>query len=60
MERLIEAAWGTLDVEAMKGIFSDRANYPTSVCKQHASESALDYGTIGSVVIDVATKALHA
>ena len=60
LERLIEAAWGTLDVEAMMGSRSDLANYPTSICKQLAPESARDYGTIGSVVIDVTTKALHA
>ena len=39
---------------------ADHANYPRSVCKHHAPESDLDYGTIGSVVIDVTERALWA
>jgi isopenicillin-N N-acyltransferase-like protein len=60
VERLIDAAWGSLDVPTIKGIFADHANYPKSVCKHHAPESDLDYGTIGSVVIDVTTRTLTA
>lgn len=60
VERLVDAAWGSLDVPTMKGILSDHANYPKSVCKHHAPESELDYGTIGSVVIDVTARTLHA
>jgi len=39
---------------------ADHANYPRSVCKHHAPESELDYGTIGSVVIDVTDRMLWA
>ena len=39
VERLIDAAWGTLDVHTMKSIFSDHANYPKSVCKHHAPKA---------------------
>lgn len=60
VDRLIDAAWGSLGIDALKGIFSDHANYPKSVCKHHVPESDLDYGTIGSVIIDVTTKTLHA
>lgn len=60
VERLIDAQWGALDVAAVKAIFSDHSNYPKSVCKHHAPESELDYGTIGSVVIDVTARTLWA
>jgi hypothetical protein len=60
VERLIDAAWGSIDIPTMKSIFSDHANFPKGVCKHHAPESDLDYGTIGSVVIDVTNKTLHA
>jgi isopenicillin-N N-acyltransferase-like protein len=60
VERLIDAAWGYLDVPTMMAIFADHANYPRSVCKHHAPESDLDYGTIGSVVIDVTARTLWA
>jgi isopenicillin-N N-acyltransferase-like protein len=60
IERLIDAAWGTITVESLKAIMSDHANYPRSVCKHHAPESDLTYGTIGSVVIDVTKRMLWA
>jgi hypothetical protein len=41
-------------------VMADHANYPRSVCKHHAPDSGLDYGTIGSVVIDVTERALWA
>ena len=60
VETLIERAWGALNACALRGIMADHANYPRSVCKHHAPESELDYGTIGSVVIDVSERALWA
>ncbi len=60
VERLVEAAWGSLTPDDLKGIMADHANYPRSVCKHHAPESDLDYGTIGSVVIDVTAGTLWA
>jgi len=60
VERLVDAAWGTLDVHTLQTILGDHANYPKSVCKHHTPESNLDYGTIGSVVIDVTARTLHA
>ena len=60
VERRIDAAWGSLDVPSVKAILGDHANYPKSVCKHHAPESDLDYGTIGAVVIDVTTRTLWA
>jgi hypothetical protein len=39
---------------------SDHANYPRSLCKHHTPESDLDYGTIGSVIIDVTARTLWA
>ena len=60
VERLVDRAWGALTVDALKGIMADHANYPKSVCKHHAPESELDYGTIGGVVIDVTDRTLWA
>ncbi len=60
VETLVERAWGTLDVCTLRQIMADHANYPRSVCKHHAPESDLDYGTIGSVVIDVSERTLWA
>ncbi len=60
VETLVEQAWGTLDVCSLRQIMADHANYPRSVCKHHAPVSDLDYGTIGSVVIDVTERALWA
>jgi isopenicillin-N N-acyltransferase-like protein len=60
VERLVNAAWGTLTVERLQAIMADHSNYPGSVCKHHTPESDLDYGTIGSVVIDSAARALWA
>jgi isopenicillin-N N-acyltransferase-like protein len=60
VERLVDAQFGSITVDSLKAIMADHANYPRSVCKHHAPESDLDYGTIGSVVIDVSIRALWA
>jgi isopenicillin-N N-acyltransferase-like protein len=60
VERLVDAAWGELDLDRLAGIMADHANYPAAVCKHHAPESELTYGTIGSVVIDVTARSLRA
>jgi isopenicillin-N N-acyltransferase-like protein len=60
IERLIDAAWGTITPGSLRAIVSDHANYPKSVCKHHTPDSDLDYGTIGSLVIDVSTRTLWA
>ena len=60
VERLVEASWGRLDVPTLQGILADHSNYPNSVCKHHAPESDLTYGTIGSVVIDIGASTLWA
>ena len=60
VETLVERDWGELDASGMCRLMADHANYPRSVCKHHAPESDLDYGTIGSVVIDVTDRVLWA
>jgi isopenicillin-N N-acyltransferase-like protein len=60
VETLLEREWGQLDACRLRAIMADHANYPRSVCKHHTPESDLDYGTIGSVVIDVTERALWA
>jgi isopenicillin-N N-acyltransferase like protein len=60
VETLLERDWGSLDACVMRRLMADHANYPSSVCKHHVPESDLDYGTIGSVVIDVTDRALWA
>ena len=60
VETLIERDWGGIDACGLRRLMADHANYPRSVCKHHAPESDLDYGTIGSVVIDVTDRALWA
>ena len=60
LERVLSGCWGTIDVAGLQGAMGDHANYPKSVCKHHAPESDLDYGTIGSVVVDVGARALWA
>ncbi len=60
VERLAEVQWGALSVDVVKGILADHSHYPRSVCKHHAPESDLNYGTIGSVVIDVTDRMLWA
>lgn len=60
VERLVDASWGTSSVASIKRILADHSNFPRSVCKHHAPESDLDYGTIGSVVIDVTDRLLWA
>lgn len=60
VERLLDAGWGAHQPSSVMAILSDHANYPKSVCKHHAPESELDYGTIGSVVIDVTARTLWA
>jgi isopenicillin-N N-acyltransferase-like protein len=60
VETLLERQWGALDPLALRTVMADHANYPRSLCKHHAPESDLDYGTIGSVVIDVTARTLWA
>jgi isopenicillin-N N-acyltransferase-like protein len=60
VETLAEREWGQLDVCGLRRLMADHANYPKAVCKHHAPESDLDYGTIGSVVINVTARALWA
>lgn len=60
LETLLERHWGCLDPLTLREVMSDHANYPRSLCKHHAPESDLDYGTIGSVVIDVSDRVLWA
>ncbi|MEA2527637.1 MAG: hypothetical protein QOF73_4864 [Thermomicrobiales bacterium] len=60
VERLIDGAWGTITAASLRTIMADHANYPKSVCKHHAPDSDLTYGTIGSVVIDVGNRTLWA
>lgn len=60
VETLVEREWGGLEASGLRRLMADHANYPRSVCKHHAPESDLDYGTIGSVVIDVTARALWA
>lgn len=60
VETLLERHWGSLNGVCLCQIMSDHANFPRSVCKHHAPESELDYGTIGSVVIDVTDRVLWA
>ena len=60
VEKLLEQRWGAIDVDGLKAVMADHANWPRSVCKHHAPESELDYGTIGSVVIDVTARTLWA
>jgi isopenicillin-N N-acyltransferase-like protein len=60
LETRLERAWGEITPSCLCEIMSDHANYPRSVCKHHAPESDLDYGTIGSVVIDVTARTLWA
>jgi isopenicillin-N N-acyltransferase-like protein len=60
LETLLERAWGEITPACLREIMSDHANYPRSVCKHHTPESDLDYGTIGSVVIDVTARTLWA
>jgi isopenicillin-N N-acyltransferase-like protein len=60
VETLIERDWGAWDACRLREAMADHANYPRSLCKHHAPESDLDYGTIGSVVIDVTARALWA
>jgi len=60
VETLIEREWGDLNACRLRALMSDHANYPRSVCKHHVPESDLDYGTIGSVIIDVTDRVLWA
>ena len=60
LTRLIDGAWGTITAESLRQMMADHSNYPKSLCKHAAPESDLDYGTIGSVVIDVTTRTLWA
>jgi isopenicillin-N N-acyltransferase-like protein len=60
VERLVDGAWGTITADSLRATMADHANYPKSLCKHHAPESDLTYGTIGSVVIDVTNRTLSA
>lgn len=60
VEKLLGARWGGIDVGTLKAVMADHANWPKAVCKHHAPESDLDYGTIGSVVIDVTERVIWA
>jgi isopenicillin-N N-acyltransferase-like protein len=60
IETLVERDWGGINACGLHLLMADHANYPRSVCKHHAPESDLDYGTIGSVVIDVTDQKLWA
>ena len=57
LETLIERKWGTIDACSLRAVMAD---YPRSLCKHHTPESELDYGTIGSVVVDVTARTLWA
>lgn len=58
LERLVDRAWGTVTAATLREMVGDHANYSRSICKHHAPESELDYGTIGSVVIDATSRAV--
>ena len=60
LETLVDRAWGAIDPSILRAMLADHANYPRSLCKHHTPESELDYGTIGSVVIDVTDRVLWA
>ncbi|MFN8593098.1 MAG: C45 family peptidase [Thermomicrobiales bacterium] len=60
IEMLLDRYWGRLDPLCLRQVMSDHANFPRSLCKHHTPESDLDYGTIGSVVIDVTDRVLWA
>ena len=60
LEALLEAGAGAWDARGLRGVMGDHANFPGSVCKHHAPESELNFGTIGSVVIDVSERTLWA
>lgn len=60
LEALLEAGAGEWDARGLRGVMGDHANFPGSVCKHHAPESELNFGTIGSVVIDVSERTLWA
>ncbi|MCC6943422.1 MAG: hypothetical protein IT335_02530 [Thermomicrobiales bacterium] len=60
LHNLIDAAFGTITPDSLRATMSDHANYPKSICKHATPDSDLDYGTIGSVVIDVTTRTLWA
>ncbi|MGI9252624.1 MAG: C45 family autoproteolytic acyltransferase/hydrolase [Thermomicrobiales bacterium] len=60
VESLLEREFGTITLDTIRGALSDHAGWPGSVCKHHAPESDLTYGTIGSVLIDVTERRLLA
>lgn len=60
VERLVDRAWGKLTVASVRAIFGDHSNGSRSICKHHAPESDLDYGTIGSIVIDARSRSVWA
>ncbi|MFM9107635.1 MAG: C45 family autoproteolytic acyltransferase/hydrolase [Chloroflexota bacterium] len=60
VESLLERGFGGLTLDALRAAMSDHAGWPGAVCKHHAPESDLEYGTIGSVLIDVSDRRLLA
>jgi isopenicillin-N N-acyltransferase like protein len=60
VESLLERGFGEITLDTIREAMSDHAGWPGSVCKHHAPESDLDYGTIGSVLIDVTDRRLLA
>lgn len=60
VDRLLQSAFGSVTLDTLREILSDHSGWPGSVCKHHAPESALEYGTIGSVLIDVTDRRLLA
>lgn len=60
LHKLIDEAFGDITPESLRAMMSDHANYPKSLCKHATPDSDLDYGTIGSVVVDVTARTLWA
>lgn len=60
VESLLERSFGAITLDTIRAAMSDHAGWPASVCKHHAPESDLEYGTIGSVLIDVTERRLLA
>lgn len=60
VQSLLERAFGAVTLDTLRAAMSDHAGWPSSVCKHHAPESELGYGTIGSVLIDVTARRLLA
>jgi isopenicillin-N N-acyltransferase-like protein len=59
-QALLERSFGSITLDTIRAALSDHAGWPGSVCKHHTPESDLEYGTIGSVLIDVTERRLLA